>query len=104
MEKVIYIIVGYLINVGLIFLLGRLHRRFNLPLWIDRHLPRWLAVTLNVILGIGVFLLAVYMVFYFGGLVYGAVKASNTALLFKYIVLDIAAVIYYQLITNRPKK
>lgn len=104
MDKVVFLLVGYLINAVLLYVISKCIKDFNLLKWIGKYLPKWLnGIVSIVLLAIGGFL-SVCMIFRFGGLVYEAINESDMVLLVKYIITDIVCVFYFYAITNKLMK
>ena len=104
MEKSLFIIVGYLINASLLYILSKCISEFNLLRWLCEHLPNWLGGIIGFILLVFGGFISGCMVFRFGGFVYEAITISNIPLLIQYIIADIICMLYFYVITNKLRK
>ena len=103
MDKVFFLIIGFLINAGLLYLISKTIKNFILLRWLCTYLPVWIGGTLSFILLVGGGFISACMVFRFGGLVYEAIEVHDMILLAQYIVADILCMIYLHIITNKLK-
>ena len=103
MYKFAFLIIGYLINAGMLYLISKAIPNFNLLRWLCTHLSTWIGGTLSFILLVGGGFISACMVFRFGGLVYEAIEVHDMILLAQYIVADILCMIYLHIITNKLK-
>lgn len=104
MEKFLFIVVGYLINAGFLYMLSKCIKEFNLLRWLCSHLPEWLGGIISFILLIFGGFISGCMIFRFGGLVYEAIQDFNIILLLEYILADIVCMLYFYTITNKLRK
>ena len=103
MDKVLFLIIGFLINAGLLYLISKAIPTFNLLRWLCTYLPTWLGGTLSFVFLVGGGFISACMVFRFGGLVYEAIEVQNMTLLAQYIVADVLCMIYLHIVTNKLK-
>ena len=101
MYKLLFIIVGYLFNAVLLYLMSKCIKNFNILRWLCLHLPTWLGGTLSFILLIGICSVTGVMAFRFGAYVYDAFIISNVTLLVKYLIVDVICMFLLYITTNK---
>lgn len=101
MEKFFFIIVGYLVNAGLLYAFSKCIKDFNLLKWLCMHLPGLIGGIISFILLALGGAISCCMIFQFGGLAYEAFNDSNILLLVQYVILDACCMFYLGIMLNK---